>query len=73
MISVNRLLIPIAVFCLVWSMCAFASPPLVPYPIALDAGSPAEQAAIIQNQGSAIVNGARMADAGPGMGVWLRG
>src|SRR5580658_6893815 len=64
LICVNRLLVPIILFCLVSSARTYASPPLTPYPIALDAGSAAEQAAVIQNQGSAIVNGARMADAG---------
>src|SRR5580658_3176937 len=70
LIHLNRILVPITLFCLISSARVLASPPLVPYPVVLDAGTAAEQAAVIQNQGSSIVNGARMADAGQ---AWVYG
>lgn len=64
MIRVIRALAPMSSLCALLSLPALAAPPLVPYPVSLDAGSAAEQAAVMQNSGSTVVNGARMAEAG---------
>src|ERR1700722_10680204 len=44
LLCLNRCVVPLSAMCLLFSLCTHASPPLIPYPITLDAGTPFEQA-----------------------------
>ncbi len=50
---------------------SIASPPPVPYPVTLDAGTDAEQGGLLKNNGTTIVNGARIADIGQWWAYWF--